>query len=202
MQVLGVDLAGSEKRATGVAYKEGGKVKCAILYQDSEIIQLAHSFTHVFIDAPLSLPIGGRKNLNEKNGIHLRECDYLLRKMGIRLFPPTLGHMRMLTHRGIKLKIFLEGLGKEVYEVFPGAFYDVMGVGRKDRKAILMLYRNMGLKLQKRTYTQDELDGVACLLLGYMFLEGKGVLLKGIDGGIVVPKRLLEDSGNPNCNYQ
>jgi hypothetical protein len=28
------------------------------------------------------------------------------------------------------LKTVMEGWGKVVYEVFPGAFYDVMGVGR------------------------------------------------------------------------
>jgi predicted nuclease with RNAse H fold len=100
----------------------------------------------------------------------------------------TLGPMRILTQRAIRLKDILEGLGKEVYEVFPGAFYDVMGVSRKDRKAIGKFYLNMGLDLEKRKYTQDELDGIACLLTGCMFLEGKGVLLKGGDGAIVIPK--------------
>jgi len=187
VRVLGIDLAGSEKRPTGVAFKEKVGVRCSLLFEDCEIIEFSKPFTHIFVDAPLSLPLG-RRSLEENNGIHFRECDLMLRKMGIRFFPMTLGPMRILTQRAIRLKDILEGLGKEVYEVFPGAFYDVMGVSRKDRKAIGKFYLNMGLDLEKRKYTQDELDGIACLLTGCMFLEGKGVLLKGGDGAIVIPK--------------
>jgi predicted nuclease with RNAse H fold len=114
----------------------------------------------------------------------------MLRKRGIKFFPVSLGPMRLLTERGIRLKTAMEGWGKVVYEVFPGAFYDVMGVGRKDKKAILELYRRLGFNLEDRKYTKDEIDAIACLLMGIMFLEGRAELLEGEDGAIIIPKAI------------
>ncbi|WP_448588389.1 DUF429 domain-containing protein [Thermocrinis sp.] len=188
MRALGIDLAGSEKRATGVAYLEDGKLQCHLLYKDEEILELSKGFSHVFMDAPLSIP-KGRKTLEDRKGPHLRECDVMLRRRGIRFFPITLGPMRVLTERAMRLKDVLESMGKLVYEVFPGAFYDVMGVGRKDKKGIRELYKNLGFCMEEKSYTQDELDAVACLLTGLMFLEGRAELLGGEDGAIIVPKR-------------
>ena len=62
MKALGIDLSGFEKRPTGVAYIEDEKIKCSVLYKDEEIIELSKAFSHVFVDAPLSLP-KGRKNI-------------------------------------------------------------------------------------------------------------------------------------------
>jgi len=61
----------------------------------------------VAIDAPLSLPTG-RKSIEQKTGVHLRECDKELLKRGIKFFPVTLGPMRKLTSRGITLRRILE----------------------------------------------------------------------------------------------
>jgi len=46
MKVLGIDLSGSEKRPTGVAYLE------FVLYRDEEIIEFSKAFSHVFVNAP------------------------------------------------------------------------------------------------------------------------------------------------------
>jgi predicted nuclease with RNAse H fold len=188
MKVLGIDLAGSERRNSGVAYLEDGKLTCFVLHRDEEILELSKGFSHIFIDAPLSLP-KGRANLQDR-GPHFRACDLMLRKRGIKFFPVSLGPMRLLTERGIRLKTAMEGWGKVVYEVFPGAFYDVMGVGRKDKKAILELYRRLGFNLEDRKYTKDEIDAIACLLMGIMFLEGRAELLEGEDGAIIIPKTI------------
>ncbi|WP_448583776.1 DUF429 domain-containing protein [Thermocrinis sp.] len=186
MKVLGIDLAGSEKRNSGVAYLEDKKITCFVLHKDEEILAISKNFSHIFIDAPLSLP-KGRKSIEER-GPHLRTCDLMLRERGIKFFPISLGPMRLLTERGMRLKAIMEGWGKMVYEVFPGAFYDIMGIKRKDKEAILELYRKLGFDLEDRKYTQDEIDAVACLLTGVMFLDGRAELLKGEDGAIVIPK--------------
>jgi predicted nuclease with RNAse H fold len=188
MKALGIDLAGSERRNSGVAYLEDGKLTCFVLHKDEEILELSKGFSHIFIDAPLSLP-KGRANIQE-GGPHFRACDLMLRERGIKFFPVSLGPMRLLTERGIRLKTVMEEWGKVVYEVFPGAFYDVMGVGRKDKKAILELYRRLGFILEDRKYTKDEIDAIACLLTGIMFLEGRAELLKGEDGAIIIPKAI------------
>lgn len=133
LSVLGLDLSGSEGRPTGCAYLDGDLVRTEVLYKDQHILGLAMSFDHIFIDAPLSLP-KGRKSIEDRTGRHLRECDLKLKELGIRFFPITLGPMRMLTERGIRLSSILKGYGKQVYEVFPGAFYDVLASKGKIKK--------------------------------------------------------------------
>jgi len=129
MTVLGIDLAGSERRNSGVAYLEDGKLTCFVLHKDEEILELSKGFSHIFIDAPLSLP-KGRANIQER-GPHFRACDLMLRERGIKFFPVSLGPMRLLTERGIRLKTVMEGWGKVVYEVFPGAFKELSPKGQK-----------------------------------------------------------------------
>ncbi len=184
--ILGLDLAGSEKRYTGFAFFREGKVIVGRVKKDKEILSLVDGFTHIFVDAPLSLP-KGRKDIHCRDGPHFRKCDLKLKAMGIRFFPITLGPMRMLTERALRIKAYAEGSGKKVYEVFPGAFYHIFGVGRRDKRAILELYRRLGYKLQNENYTQDELDAVACLITGDFYIKGRACELKGEDGTIIVP---------------
>ena len=185
--ILGLDLAGSPKRNTGFAFFNGSKIMVGIVKEDEEILQLIDKFQYIFIDAPLSLP-KGRDSVEDRNGPHLRECDKLLKSLGIKFFPITLGPMRLLTRRALRIKVYAESKGKRVYEVFPGAFYDMFGVSRKDRKTIIHLYKELGYKLERREYTQDELDAVACLITGDMYMKGMTLELKGEDGIILIPK--------------
>ncbi len=184
--VVGLDLAGSEKRDTGFCFL-GRKTDVKILHTDKEILEQIKRCkpTLVAIDAPLSLP-KGRKDIEDKSGPHFRKCDLELRRLGIRFFPVTLGPMRMLTKRGMELKKKIQRLGAKVIEVYPGATYDVFGVERKDRKQIMAWLREHGIKTKR--WTQDELDAVACALTGRWYLQGKA---KGIgnprEGLIVIP---------------
>jgi predicted nuclease with RNAse H fold len=165
----------------------------AVVVKDGKVIAKAHNKVESLRDptahAELLAIKKGRANLHEM-GPHFRTCDLMLRERGIKFFPVSLGPMRLLTERGIRLKTVMEGWGKVVYEVFPGAFYDVMGVGRKDKKAILELYRRLGFNLEERKYTKDEIDAIACLLTGIMFLERRAELLAGEDGAIIIPKAI------------
>ncbi|MEJ5339179.1 MAG: DUF429 domain-containing protein [Aquificaceae bacterium] len=186
-KILGLDLAGSPKRKTGYAYWEEGKLKVGVLYTDEEILELASRFSLVMIDAPLSIP-AGRKSLHER-GPHFRECDLLLRKHGHRFFPVTLGPMRMLTERAMRLAESLRKGGAQVFETFPGALYDILGLDRKDRVAILGFYMSLPLKLERRGYSQDELDAIACWLAGVCYLTDRSLSFSGGDGEIVVATR-------------
>ena len=102
---LGVDLAGSPKRPTGICLLRALKAQTAIAYGDEEILELVAETGPgiIAIDAPLTLP-PGRKSIDDVNGSHFRPCDMELRRRGIRFFPITLGPMRLLTVRGMKLK--------------------------------------------------------------------------------------------------
>ncbi|MCX8029515.1 MAG: DUF429 domain-containing protein [Brevinematales bacterium] len=181
--VVGIDLAGSPNRRTGVAYFDS-ILRVYVVYSDEEILNVTRDFEFVFVDSPLSIP-AGRDNLNENNGIHFRECDRKLRDLGIKFFPVTLGPMRILTERGIGIKNKLESMGKMVFETFPGAVYDRFGVGRKNKVEIIKFYQRIGFDVDD-SCSQDELDAVACLLVGIYYLQGKAKILEGVDGSIVI----------------
>jgi len=187
---LGVDLAGSEKRNTGISYVENNSIETCIVRNEKELFVIMQKFQFIYVDAPLTLP-HGRTSLEVRNEHHFRECDLLLRKKGIKFFPITLGPMRMLTQRGIRLREMLSKLGKEVYEVFPGAFYDVFGVKRKDRNTIQALFKTLsgffGLSLKVDHPSQDELDAIACLFTGFFHKLNLAECLTGIDGTIIIP---------------
>jgi predicted nuclease with RNAse H fold len=193
---LGVDLAGSEKRNTGISFVENNSILTCIIRNEKELFEIMQKIQFIYIDAPLTLP-HARNSLDVRNEHHFRECDLLLRKRGIKFFPITLGPMRMLTQRGMRLREMLSKLGKEVYEVFPGAFYDVFGVKRKDRDTIQALYKTLsgffGLSLKVDYPSQDELDAIACLFTGFFHKLNLTECLTGIDGTIVIPGTFLKE---------
>ncbi len=202
--IIGVDLSGSERRKTGIAYIDDGMIRTNCLYFDIELTEIAKKFEYIYIDAPLTLP-SGRVSIEERVGIHFRECDLKLRERKIKFFPITLGPMRQLTQRGMYLKDFWVKEGKKVYEVFPGAFYDVFGVKRKDKEGILKLFREIACYLElflgENQYSMDELDAMACLFTGIFHRLNLVERLEGVDGCILIPscevKRLFRNILNP-----
>jgi predicted nuclease with RNAse H fold len=192
MRVVGIDLAGSGMRDTGYCFMERRGIRVETLHGDEEILSglIADRPEIVAVDAPLSLP-KGRRSIDERDSHHFRQCDLALRGLGIRFFPITLGPMRMLTKRGMALeKKILEILPKaRVIEVYPGAAYDILGVERRDKKAIRSLFRKCGIVLPGRTLSQDELDGICCALTGRLYLEGAAEAIGDkSEGTIVIPK--------------
>jgi len=192
MKIIGIDLAGSQMRDSGFCVLENRKADVCILHTDKEIIEMIKAVKPrlVAIDAPLSLP-KGRKSIDQKNDIHFRECDLELRRLGIRFCPITLGPMRMLTRRGMQLKQEIAEFSSkiEVIEVYPGATYDTLKTGRKDKGAILELFRSQGVKLDQRNFSQDELDAITCALTGRMFLKKNAFPIGSpSEGSIIIPK--------------
>jgi len=192
MKILGIDLAGSEKRKTGICllYKKLN-AKCRILFKDKEILDLIEEERPdlIAIDAPLSLPLG-RKNLR-RSKIHFRKCDRELWKFGIKFFPITLGPMRTLTKRGVKLKKILEKKGFKVIEVYPGASQDILRIPRKGEgiKRLFRGLKKLGIKGLRKNLTDDELDAITCAHTGLLYLKKKylGIGNKK-EGKIILPK--------------
>jgi uncharacterized protein len=187
--VVGIDLAGSMRRPTGICILRGLKAETHIASSDEEVLQWISKACPdlVPIDAPLSLP-RGRTTIHDRSGEHFRDCDRELQRRGIRFFPITLGPMRMLTERGIALKAKIEAMGYRVMECYPGAAQDLWEIPRqhRDRAALLAGLGELGVKGLPEELTGDELDAVTAALAGRWFLQGKGELLGG-DDGIVVP---------------
>ena len=128
--------------------------------------------------------------MKDKNGEHFRPCDRELLRRGIRFFPITLGPMRLLTERGIRLKRFLTRRGYSVIEVYPGAAQDIWHTGRKQdglsklRKGL----EKLGVNGLSKKMTGDELDAVTAALVGRLFLRGRAEVLGNFkQGAIVIP---------------
>jgi predicted nuclease with RNAse H fold len=137
----------------------------------------------------LSLP-QKRKSLDQKENFHFRQADKELLKKKIKFFPLTLGPMRALTKRGMKLKKILEKRYK-VIEVFPGATQDILNLPRKNQgiKKLYLGLKKMGIKINQKKLTHDELDAVCCALTGFLFLKGKALGLGDEkEGQIIVPE--------------
>jgi len=191
-KVVGVDLAGSQSRNTGICtLKKDNITSCTILHTDQEIVDYIEKEKPALIavDAPLNLP-PGRKSIEDKNGEHFRPCDRELLKRGIRFFPITLGPMRMLTKRGIHLRRILTRLGYPMIEVYPIAAQDIWHIGRK-QDGLSKLRRGLeklGVKGLSIKMAGDELDAVTAALVGNLFLRGKAEVLGSFKrGAIVIP---------------
>ncbi|HEY6283094.1 MAG TPA: DUF429 domain-containing protein [Nitrososphaerales archaeon] len=177
--VVGIDLAGSEKRNTGFCIMDGNMMcKTMVLHTDDEILAqtLEARPSVVSIDAPLFLP-KGRKSIEDRGPPHFRECDKELLRMHIRFFPISLGPMRMLTTRGMRLRAALERRGLEVIESFPGAIQDLLQMPRK-QAGLPLLARALiryGISLDKpeAELNGDELDAVTSALVGLLYKKGK-----------------------------
>ena len=191
MLVVGLDLAGVESRPSGFCVLDGLKAETCVLYTDREIIQKIEELKPrvIAIDAPLSLP-PGRKSIEERTDVHLRECDRELLKRKIKFFPVTIGPMRKLTERGIKLKKELENKGFKVIEVYPGGAQDILKIPRKQQglSELRKGLEKLGIKGLTSRMNDHELDAVTCAFTGKLFLEVRSETLGSLENGIVMPR--------------
>ncbi len=190
--VLGLDLAGVPGRPTGACLLRGRKACTEVLHSDKEILDFSRAAKPVLIavDAPLHLP-PGRRSINDRNGKHLRVCDEELRRRHIPFFPITLGPMRVLTERGMRLKKRMERMGLRVVEIYPGGAQDVWRIPRakRDRPGLLRGLRRLGLLGLRAEATNDELDAASGALAGQLFLRGRAEVLGDFEhGAIILPK--------------
>jgi predicted nuclease with RNAse H fold len=188
---VGLDLAGVESRPTGFCILRDMNAETCLVYSDEEISEKIEQVDPdvVAIDAPLSLP-EGRRSIEERTNIHFRECDRELLKRKIKFFPVTLGPMRKLTSRGIRLRRNLEGNSFRVIEVYPGGAQDILKIPRK-QKGIERLRKGLErLKIVGLTarMSEHELDSVTCAWVGKLFLEGKAVVYGIAEQAIIMPK--------------
>jgi uncharacterized protein len=187
--VLGIDLAGSPRRPTGLCLLRGLLAHTHVAFSDEDVLNAVQQAQPdlVPIDAPLSLP-KGRRTIADRGGEHFRDCDLELRRRGIRFFPVTLGPMRMLTERGLALQAKIRAMGYRVIECYPGAAQDVWGIPRQqeDRQELLAGLKKLGVRGLTKAATSDELDAATAALVGQWMLSGRGEMLGGADG-ICIP---------------
>lgn len=192
MQVIGLDLAGSPKRRTGAcALTPELRCELAVLGTDREVLEFTTSRSPalVAIDAPLFLP-RGRPTLAHRSGPHFRACDLELRRRRIPFFPITLGPMRLLTRRGMRIAAGLQELGVPVHECFPGASQDLLGIPRKraDLPGLRAGLLAAGLTgdIARAGLTHDELDAATAALTALLFLQGRGEAIGDPSEGLMI----------------
>jgi predicted nuclease with RNAse H fold len=188
-KVAGIDLAGVSHRPSGWCLLDGLKAETTLLYTDEEILDWARKEKPdlIAIDAPLTLP-PGRKSIDERNDSHYRPCDMELRRRKIPFFPITLGPMRVLTKRGIKLRKILEAEGFRVVEIYPGGAQDVWNIPRA-RHSLSGLrdgLRKRGISGLKKQCTDHELDAASGALVGRFFLQEKAEIYGDFESGAII----------------
>jgi len=199
--VLGLDLAGSPRRPTGFCALKGRRVNVGHLFSDGDIFETVQEVAPqiIAIDAPLALPAGRCCLLNTcicAGTTHFRASDYELRRLGIRFFPMTLGPMRQLTQRGMRLKSVFEDRGAAVIETYPGAAQDLWGIPRQRDVAGLRrgLSRFHLRGLSRSEQSPHVLDAVTCALVGRLYLEGRAWGIGSADEALMFLPPLPESS--------
>ncbi len=187
--IVGLDLAGSPRRPTGFCLLRGSNAETSDLFSDDEILNAVREAAPalVAIDAPLNLP-PGRTSIHERNDSHYRVCDIELRKRRIPFFPITLGPMRALTERGIKLRRDIEALDIRVIEMYPGGAQDVWRIprARRNHAGLRRGLLRLGLKGLRRGASDHELDAATGALVGRDFLAGKAEVYGNFEEGAIV----------------
>ena len=187
--MIGIDLAGVSKRPTGICLLEDGRAETMLLFRDKEILAYSRARMPalIAIDAPLNLP-PGRRSMADKNGSHYRTCDLELRRRRIPFFPITLGPMRKLTVRGIRLKRRLEAEGFRVVEIYPGGAQDIWKIPRakRNKEGLRRGLTRRGLRGLTRSASDHELDAATGALVGWLYLRGEAEVLGDFQSGAII----------------
>lgn len=192
---VGIDLTGSEKRASGVCFLKEHQAYLDLLKTDEDIITRVQEVkpSVISIDSPLSLPKGRCCPSDacecRKHGI-MRECERILKSRGINVYPCLIPSMQNLTMRGIRLSKLLVDQGYEVIESYPGAAQDILGLPRKrvDLRALEIDLMNMGVKpiSKRKIITHDEIDALTSALVGYFYQAGQFESLGNSEEGYLI----------------
>jgi uncharacterized protein YprB with RNaseH-like and TPR domain/predicted nuclease with RNAse H fold len=194
---VGIDLTGSENKASGICILEEGKAYLKTARTDEEIISaaIAAEPTIISIDSPLSLPRGRCCTSDScqcrKYGI-LRECERILMKRGVPVYPCLIKSMQKLTARGIRLSQIFREKGFKVIESYPGAAQDILRFPRKqlDLEALKIDLMNMGIELcpGEEPIIHDEIDALTSALVGYFYLiEMYEAIGNDEEGYLIIP---------------
>ncbi len=190
--------------------KEGRLIGWGRLPGHVELPPLATDARLVAIDAPLGLPMGwGCLDLPCTCGTCTappsarRAAEVALGNMGIGLFWTTKRSiLRPLIEWAIRQRKVLEGLGKEVVEVYPYASKMILWGRPPARKSTVLARRWLQENLasvvadvpRERLLSHDELDALVAAYSGLLWARGQAQAL-GLphEGVIVVPKPPIEE---------
>ncbi len=183
LRVVGIDLSGSEKRPAGWCLLDGDCAHTKKLSTDLEILVETQKVRPdlISIDSPLSLPKGRVTAWDSDPGRAefgiMRECERILLKRRVGIYPSLIPSMQGLTARGIRLARAFRELGFPVIESYPGAAQDIMGIPRK-RAGLNHLKKGLadfGIvgEFLTDSVSHDEADAITSAVVGVFFWSGK-----------------------------
>lgn len=179
---VGIDVVSSEDRESGYCILKGNRAETFRIKTDEEMIRLAQEAGAklISIDSPLTIPKGRKTYFDDDPGRDeygiMRECERILKKRGVSVYPCLIPSMQKLTRRGIQLADKLRKLGIPVIESYPGAAQDILAIPRKraglnylaDALAEFGIYDNF----TERKISHDELDAITSAIVGLFFWTG------------------------------
>lgn len=181
--IIGIDLVSSEERESGYCILMGNKAETFRMKTDEEMIRTAlDAKAHlVSIDSPLSLPKGRTSFFDDDPGREqfgiMRDCERILKKRGINVYPCLIPSMQKLTRRGINLAWKFRQLGIPVIESYPGAAQDIIGIPRKraGMEYLADALQEFGIRgdFSNTKISHDELDAITSAIVGIFFWTGK-----------------------------
>ena len=182
LNIVGIDLTGSEARATGWCHLHYNKAVTKRINSDIDLIEetILCNPDIVSIDSPLSLPKGRKTVFDDDPGRDeygiMRECERTLKRRGVSVYPSLIPSMQKLTKRGMLLADEFRKRGIPVIESYPGAAQDILGIPRK-RASMEYLVKGLisfGIKgeYENTEVSHDELDAITSAMLGYFFWCG------------------------------
>jgi predicted nuclease with RNAse H fold len=192
-------LTGSESRPSGWCVLRGAVAETKRIADDDVLIAetIACAPDVVSIDSPLALPFGRIHAFDDDPGRArygiMRECERILRRRGIRVYPTLLPSMQKLTTRGIALAAALRARGLTVIESYPGGAQDILALPRKlagtqplaDALAAFVI---TGAFTQKCP-SHHELDAITSAIVGLFYVAGQYEALGSDDDGyLIVPR--------------
>ena len=202
-RVVGIDLSGSEARATGWCLLDGSKARVAVLHTDEDILEKTTTSRPdlVSIDSPLCLP-RGRTSVSDDDpgraefGI-MRESERVLKRRGVNVYPCLIRSMQKLTARGIRLAEMLRDRGVPVIESYPGAAQDIMRIPRKGAGSEWLKrgLQDFGVsgEYEGQKVTHDELDAITSALVGTFHLAVMSEALGTEDEPPLIIPKLQKD---------
>lgn len=200
-RIVGIDLTGSERRATGWALMDGAAATTATLRTDDELVQatLAAKPDLVSIDSPLSFPAGVTDPERMGESPIYRKCELALKRMGISVFWCLLPTMKGLTTRGMRLARTLREAGLTVIESYPGAAQDLLGIPRKGASLSELKWGLHTAGIQGPFFTEkvthDEVDAITSALVGLFYMADEYIALgTPAEDYLIVPR-------SPKINY-
>ena len=173
----------------------GKHVDLRLIKSDEDIIRTVERAEPeiISIDSPLSLP-EGRCCVSDDCGCRqfgiMRECERILKRRGINVYPCLIQCMQRLTQRGIYLTETFEDAGYEVIESYPGAAQDILRFPRKriDLRELESDLMDMGVTPHcvRDPITHDQIDALTSALVGYFFLAKQYEAIGNVEEGYLI----------------